>query len=228
MIPEPAYVFKHAVIQDVAYNSLLMRRRKELHGAVGRRSRNSFVTGWRAMRNWLIISAAVRTGSRVMQYSRLASDVLTLLCQRRGDRALHSCHRRHGESSPYCLRRHWRPAPEPQRNTKRYRQASKNYIDDYALALECARSGNDRARECRFLLGLSLAQFNANRSNAGNVSTFGSARRRIKSRSGVRHYRQRFSQRAYAMAQPLNNRAGGRSGPFGRYSQTGGCSPKQP
>jgi predicted ATPase len=35
MIPEPAYVFKHAVIQDVAYNSLLMRRRKELHGAVG-------------------------------------------------------------------------------------------------------------------------------------------------------------------------------------------------
>ncbi len=35
MIPEPAYVFKHAVIQDVAYNSLLMQRRKELHRAVG-------------------------------------------------------------------------------------------------------------------------------------------------------------------------------------------------
>jgi class 3 adenylate cyclase/tetratricopeptide (TPR) repeat protein len=35
LLPEPAYVFKHAVIQDVAYNSLLVQRRKELHRAVG-------------------------------------------------------------------------------------------------------------------------------------------------------------------------------------------------
>src|SRR5437899_5281075 len=35
LIPEPAYVFKHAVIQDVAYNSLLLQRRRELHRAVG-------------------------------------------------------------------------------------------------------------------------------------------------------------------------------------------------
>ena len=34
-LTEPAYVFKHAVIQDVAYNSLLVKRRKELHRAVG-------------------------------------------------------------------------------------------------------------------------------------------------------------------------------------------------
>src|SRR5262245_9588629 len=34
-LPEPAYIFKHAVIQDVAYNSLLMQRRKALHQAVG-------------------------------------------------------------------------------------------------------------------------------------------------------------------------------------------------
>jgi class 3 adenylate cyclase/tetratricopeptide (TPR) repeat protein len=33
--PEPAYIFKHAVIQDVAYNSLLLQRRKALHRAVG-------------------------------------------------------------------------------------------------------------------------------------------------------------------------------------------------
>ena len=31
LLPEPAYVFKHAVIQDVAYNSLLRERRRELH-----------------------------------------------------------------------------------------------------------------------------------------------------------------------------------------------------
>jgi predicted ATPase len=34
-VPEPAYIFKHAVIQDVAYQSLLMQRRKALHRAVG-------------------------------------------------------------------------------------------------------------------------------------------------------------------------------------------------
>src|SRR6267378_648542 len=34
LMPEPAYVFKHAVIQDVAYNSLLRERRRELHRSV--------------------------------------------------------------------------------------------------------------------------------------------------------------------------------------------------
>ncbi len=36
LLAEPAYIFKHAVIQDVAYQSLLLQRRKELHRAVGR------------------------------------------------------------------------------------------------------------------------------------------------------------------------------------------------
>jgi class 3 adenylate cyclase/tetratricopeptide (TPR) repeat protein len=35
LLPEPAYIFKHAVIQDVAYNSLLRERRRELHRRVG-------------------------------------------------------------------------------------------------------------------------------------------------------------------------------------------------
>jgi class 3 adenylate cyclase/tetratricopeptide (TPR) repeat protein len=34
-LQEPAYIFKHAVIQDVAYNSLLRERRRNLHRAVG-------------------------------------------------------------------------------------------------------------------------------------------------------------------------------------------------
>ncbi|MBI4590620.1 MAG: AAA family ATPase [Candidatus Rokubacteria bacterium] len=33
--PELEYIFKHAVIQDVAYQSLLTQRRKEIHGAIG-------------------------------------------------------------------------------------------------------------------------------------------------------------------------------------------------
>ena len=35
LAPEPAYIFKHALIQDVAYQSLLKERRLELHRAVG-------------------------------------------------------------------------------------------------------------------------------------------------------------------------------------------------
>ena len=35
LLPEPAYIFKHAVIQDVAYQSLLVQRRRDLHSAVG-------------------------------------------------------------------------------------------------------------------------------------------------------------------------------------------------
>jgi predicted ATPase/class 3 adenylate cyclase len=35
-LPEPEYVFKHAVIQDVAYQGLLSQRRKSLHGTIGR------------------------------------------------------------------------------------------------------------------------------------------------------------------------------------------------
>jgi class 3 adenylate cyclase/tetratricopeptide (TPR) repeat protein len=35
LLPEPAYIFKHAVIQDVAYQSLLVQRRRDLHRTVG-------------------------------------------------------------------------------------------------------------------------------------------------------------------------------------------------
>jgi predicted ATPase/class 3 adenylate cyclase len=35
LFPELEYRFKHAVIQDVAYDSLLVQRRRELHGAIG-------------------------------------------------------------------------------------------------------------------------------------------------------------------------------------------------
>ena len=35
LFPELAYMFKHAVTQDVAYNSLLLQRRRELHSRIG-------------------------------------------------------------------------------------------------------------------------------------------------------------------------------------------------
>ena len=35
LFPEPAYLFKHALTQDVAYSSLLIKRRRDLHGLAG-------------------------------------------------------------------------------------------------------------------------------------------------------------------------------------------------
>src|SRR6266851_5448471 len=42
LLPEPAYIFKHAFIQDVAYNSLLKERRRELHRSVGHAIRDLY------------------------------------------------------------------------------------------------------------------------------------------------------------------------------------------
>jgi class 3 adenylate cyclase/tetratricopeptide (TPR) repeat protein len=36
LFPELEYIFKHALIQEVAYNSLLLKRRKEIHKRIGR------------------------------------------------------------------------------------------------------------------------------------------------------------------------------------------------
>ena len=36
LFPELEYIFKHALTQEVAYNSLLLTRRKEIHGKIGR------------------------------------------------------------------------------------------------------------------------------------------------------------------------------------------------
>lgn len=36
LFPELEYIFKHALTQEVAYNSLLLKRRKEIHGNIGR------------------------------------------------------------------------------------------------------------------------------------------------------------------------------------------------
>src|SRR5262244_1273922 len=41
--PELEYIFKHAVTQDVAYQSLLAQRRKDLHGAIGRAIEDLYV-----------------------------------------------------------------------------------------------------------------------------------------------------------------------------------------
>jgi predicted ATPase len=36
LFPELEYIFKHALTQEVAYNSLLLKRRKEIHERIGK------------------------------------------------------------------------------------------------------------------------------------------------------------------------------------------------
>ena len=35
LFPELRYIFKHALVQEVAYNTLLLKRRREIHGKIG-------------------------------------------------------------------------------------------------------------------------------------------------------------------------------------------------
>ena len=39
-------MFKHALTQDVAYNSLLVQRRQELHRLIGQAIEELYATGW--------------------------------------------------------------------------------------------------------------------------------------------------------------------------------------
>ena len=42
LVPEAAYVFKHVLTQEVTYETLLLQRRKELHGLIGRAIENLY------------------------------------------------------------------------------------------------------------------------------------------------------------------------------------------
>jgi len=45
--PDPEYSFKHALTQEVAYNSVLTERRRLLHGRIGAAVEKLFTEGFR-------------------------------------------------------------------------------------------------------------------------------------------------------------------------------------
>jgi class 3 adenylate cyclase/tetratricopeptide (TPR) repeat protein len=166
-LPEPAYVFKHAVIQDVAYSSLLLQRRKELHRAVGAAIEELYRD--RLAEHYAELAYHFIRGEdwpRAMEYSRLA-----------GDQSAHSFanaeaieHYAHAIDAAAKL-----PLTAPGAVGDLHAQRGgllsiigrhQEALDEYARALDCARSAKDSARECRFLVGLSLAQFNAHQIEA--------------------------------------------------------------
>jgi len=42
LFPELEYIFKHAIIQEVSYNSLLQKRKKEIHEKIGNAIENLY------------------------------------------------------------------------------------------------------------------------------------------------------------------------------------------
>ncbi|MBI2876170.1 MAG: tetratricopeptide repeat protein, partial [Candidatus Tectomicrobia bacterium] len=185
--PEPAYIFKHAVIQDVAYNSLLIQRRKELHRAVGYAIEELYPR--RLAEHYGELAHHFAQGEewqKAMEYSLLA-----------GDRAANAFanleakghHARALEAAGKLV-----PSPDPRALASLHmKQGSVLMVlgeyDEaaaaYQHALERIRQIGDRRGEVEALLGLS--------------SVYGYSHR---GEPAIEH-----SERALAIAQDLNDRA---------------------
>ena len=167
LIPEPAYIFKHAVIQDVAYNSLLLQRRKELHRSVGAAIEELYRD--RLPEHYAELAYHFIRGedwSKAMEYSGLAGDqsaqsfangeAIDLYAQAisaasklplAAAGAVADLHAKRGAVLS-AIGRH------------------QEAFEEYTQAQDCASSAGDLKRECRFLLGLGWAQFNAHQIEA--------------------------------------------------------------
>ena len=161
-ILEPAYVFKHAVIQDVAYGSLLLQRRKELHGAVGAAVEELYRD--RLAEHYAELAYHFTRGedwSKALQYSGLAGDHSAQSFANGEAIELYAQALSAASKLPLAA-----PGAVADLHAKRGTVLSiigkhPQALEEYALALDCACSANDRARENELLVGLSWAQFNA-------------------------------------------------------------------
>lgn len=162
LLPEPAYIFKHAVIQDVAYNSLLLQRRKELHRAVGAAIEELYRD--RLAEHYAELAYHFTRGedwSKAMEYSSLAGDQ-SAHSFANSEAIEHYAHAINAASKLPLIRANAVGDLHAKRGAVlsvigRHPEA----FEDYARALACATSTSDRAQECRFLLELGRAQFNA-------------------------------------------------------------------
>jgi class 3 adenylate cyclase/tetratricopeptide (TPR) repeat protein len=161
LLPEPAYIFKHAVIQDVAYGSLLKERRRELHRAVGgaieelypdrladhyQELAHHFVNG----EDWLkAFEYLIRTGDRAKDafanqtaldsYAK-ALEVASRVSPPPAPRRIMEIYQRRGQI--------WRLMSRPP-----------DAVADLDRMLEMARKEGDRFAEAQALVDLSLAHW---------------------------------------------------------------------
>jgi class 3 adenylate cyclase/tetratricopeptide (TPR) repeat protein len=155
LLPEPAYIFKHAVIQDVAYHSLLTQRRRELHRAVGYAIEELYPDRLAEHHEELAHHFAQgEEWQKAMDYSVLA-----------GDRAAHAF--ANTEAKQHYTRAleaagKLAPAPEAVAGLHAKRGAVLTVLGeydgaaaDYQEALELVRRAGDQRKEIEILIGLS-------------------------------------------------------------------------
>jgi class 3 adenylate cyclase/tetratricopeptide (TPR) repeat protein len=157
LLPEPAYIFKHAVIQDVAYQSLLVQRRRDLHQAVGAAIEELYPD--RLADHYEELAhhfAQGETWQKAMDYSVLA-----------GDRAAHAF------ANAEAIRHYTRaleaagklvPAPDSQPLASLHAKQGavlmvlaeyEGAVAEYQQALAFIRQAGNRRQEIEILLGLS-------------------------------------------------------------------------
>jgi len=156
LLPEPSYIFKHAVIQDVAYQSLLVQRRKELHQAVGRAIEELYPD--RLAEHYEELAHHFVAGEQwpeAFRYSVLA-----------GDRAAHAfasaeAHRHYGQALEVAARA--RPAPDDRELASVHEKLGgalfimaefEAAVAEFERALALIRHVGDRKQEVSTLLGL--------------------------------------------------------------------------
>jgi class 3 adenylate cyclase/tetratricopeptide (TPR) repeat protein len=156
LLPEPAYIFKHAVIQDVAYQSLLVQRRKELHRAVGRAIEELYPD--RLAEHYEELAHHFVEGEQwfeAFRYSVLA-----------GDRAAHSfasAEARRHYAQALAVAGRARPAPSDRELASVHEKLGgvlyilaefDTAVSEFHRALELVRRLGDRKQEVATLLGL--------------------------------------------------------------------------
>ena len=157
LLSEPAYVFKHAVIQDVAYNSLLRERRKQLHGAVAEAIEELYADRLAEHHGELAHHCAQsERWSDVLRYASLA-----------GTRAAHAFANQeakvHYRLALEAARRIEPPLPPGELAKLHGRYAGvltglgefEEAAAEYGLAIDLARQSGDRRLEIELRMGLS-------------------------------------------------------------------------
>src|SRR5262249_41179886 len=156
-VPAPAYVFKHAMIQDVAYNSLLLRQRRALHRAVGAAIEELYPE--RLAEHYEELAHHFTQGevwAKAMEYSTLAGD-------RAADAFANTEAKAHYARALHAAAQ-LTPSPEPEAMARLHAKHGavlavleyEGAVAAYQQALELIRQTADRGGEIDVLVGLSV------------------------------------------------------------------------
>jgi predicted ATPase len=170
VFPELEYIFKHAVTQDVAYQSLLGQRRRELHGAIGRAMEELYADRLEEQAAILTYHYARSTcEDKAIEYALLAGDRAARLYATAEARAYYE--------QAHITAHAQAPSPEARRleidtilklpTVAVTRQHFEGDLQSLEHALALAERLDDRPRLSRVLYWLGRIQYTMGRHDAG-------------------------------------------------------------